>query len=173
MRGPRDRNFKFVFAGYRGFSSWVSDEIVDVLRDAGERIAAGALAMLCPRGMSFETSIITETNTLQGPGWPRERTVRLESRPAEMGAVSFFARVGVVYEYFNPRDGDGWTLEIAIHETGKKTEPIMQFSANSHTIEEKLALSIDPGWIGSIRNIDDILRRVFDDESTLREESTR
>jgi hypothetical protein len=74
------------------------------------------------------------------------------------------------YDYFNPRDGDGWKMEIFCHKPDLNDSNIIHFEANSHSAENKISVFIKQEYLYLLNDLEKLLNIIFDNQAKIQED---
>jgi hypothetical protein len=173
--------YKFVFQSFIRFTNWESDNILIILDKYARPVILGLLKILYPQ-MNFWVKIKSEINTMHEPAWPKLHQINLdvrnisESEPPHAAdekmvkSINVYADIKMYYDYFNPRDGDGWKMEIFFHKPDLNDSNIIQFETNSHTIENKISVFIKQEYIYLLKDLEKLLNIIFDKQAKIEED---
>ena len=148
------------------------DKIIDILEKPCIDIATGILHILEP-AKTFSPQTESETDTLNGSLWPKERTKTIifkEKTLCDRPINRHHALINLRYDYFNPRDGEGWMARIFFEEPVKEPDYKFYFYCQSHHIENKLCLSVDRLEESFFFQIQDFLNTLFHDHTGFQED---
>jgi len=168
----QSKNFKFVFKVFNEFFTWKDDSILLPLEKYCLILAEKILQFLEPQ-KSFMTTLIEEKNTLGGSIWPKYHnkyfviTEKQEITGHFDKKTPFYAEIRLTFDYFNPRDGDGWTMNVHFQSPDSRGDYDFEISTHSHYIENKLCIRIKNGKEDFLKDIENILNEVFNEKTEI------